>query len=94
MSGIEITPSTKVSELLDAYPELEETLIGIAPPFKKLGNPGQFPYTRGVYPEMYRKFPWAIRQTMGYGSGEVTAQRATDLLERAGRLGTWICEAG
>jgi hypothetical protein len=39
MGDIEITPSTKVSELLDAYPELEETLIGIAPPFKKLKNP-------------------------------------------------------
>ncbi len=39
MENIEITPSTKVSELLDAYPELEETLIGIAPPFKKLKNP-------------------------------------------------------
>ena len=36
---IEITPSTKVNDLLDAYPELEETLIGIAPPFKKLKNP-------------------------------------------------------
>lgn len=35
----EITPSTKVKELLDAFPELEETLIGIAPPFKKLRNP-------------------------------------------------------
>lgn len=39
MGNIEITPSTKVSELLDAYPELEEALIGIAPPFKKLKNP-------------------------------------------------------
>jgi len=37
--NIEITPSTKVNDLLDAYPELEETLIGIAPPFKKLKNP-------------------------------------------------------
>ena len=37
--NIEITPSTKVNDLLDAYPELEETLIGIAPPFKKLRNP-------------------------------------------------------
>ncbi len=39
MGNIEITPSTKVNELLDAYPELEDTLIGIAPPFKKLKNP-------------------------------------------------------
>jgi len=36
---IEISPSTKVNDLLDAYPELEDTLIGIAPPFKKLKNP-------------------------------------------------------
>jgi hypothetical protein len=38
-NNIEITPSTKVNDLLDTYPELEETLIGIAPPFKKLKNP-------------------------------------------------------
>ncbi len=38
-NNIEITPSTKVNDLLDTYPELEEILIGIAPPFKKLKNP-------------------------------------------------------
>jgi len=37
--GIEITPSVTVHALLEAYPELEEVLIGIAPPFKKLKNP-------------------------------------------------------
>ncbi len=36
---LEILPSTTVHELLTAYPELEERLIGIAPPFKKLLNP-------------------------------------------------------
>lgn len=36
---LEINPSTRVKDLLDAYPELEDTLIGIAPPFKKLKNP-------------------------------------------------------
>ena len=41
MSEIElpITPSTKVAALLDRYPELEDVLIGVAPPFKKLKNP-------------------------------------------------------
>ncbi len=34
-----ITPKTKVSELLEAYPELERVLIDIAPTFKKLKNP-------------------------------------------------------
>ncbi len=38
-SNIEITPSVTVYALLEAYPELEEVLIGIAPPFKKLKNP-------------------------------------------------------
>ncbi len=37
--NIDITPETTVHKLLEAYPELEETLIGIAPPFKKLRNP-------------------------------------------------------
>ncbi len=35
-SKVEINPSTTVHELLEAYPELEEKLISIAPPFKKL----------------------------------------------------------
>lgn len=34
-----ITPSLKVAELLDAYPELEETLVALARPFEKLRNP-------------------------------------------------------
>ena len=34
-----ITPSTKVAALLDCYPQLEDVLIEIAPPFKKLKNP-------------------------------------------------------
>ena len=36
---IPIDESTKVAALLDSYPELEDVLIGIAPPFKKLKNP-------------------------------------------------------
>jgi hypothetical protein len=39
VSGLPITPETKVGELLEAYPELEETLVGLAPAFSKLKNP-------------------------------------------------------
>lgn len=39
MKNIDITPSTKVHDLLIAYPEFEDKLISIAPPFKKLKNP-------------------------------------------------------
>jgi uncharacterized protein (DUF2249 family) len=39
MEQLIITPKTKISDLLDAYPELEDVLIEMAPPFKKLKNP-------------------------------------------------------
>ena len=38
-SRLEITPTVTVHELLEAYPQLEDVLIGIAAPFKKLKNP-------------------------------------------------------
>jgi hypothetical protein len=38
-NGIDITPAVTVHNLLEAFPQLEEVLIGIAPPFKKLKNP-------------------------------------------------------
>jgi hypothetical protein len=39
MEKLIITPKTKIFDLLEAYPELEETLIAQAPPFSKLKNP-------------------------------------------------------
>lgn len=39
MNKLIITPDTNVHELLETYPQLEDTLIGIAPVFKKLKNP-------------------------------------------------------
>jgi methylmalonyl-CoA mutase N-terminal domain/subunit len=44
-------------------------------PATKLGMPGQFPYTRGVYPTMYRGRPWTIRPYSGFGSAEATNER-------------------
>lgn len=39
MDKLIITPKTKIFDLLEAYPELEDVLIGLAPQFKKLKNP-------------------------------------------------------
>lgn len=39
MDKLIITPKTKIFDLLDAYPQLEDVLIALAPPFKKLKNP-------------------------------------------------------
>src|SRR5688572_1871705 len=48
--------------------------------------PGEFPYTRGLYPEGYRRKPWTIRQFAGFGTPEQTNARYTQLL-RAGGTG-------
>jgi methylmalonyl-CoA mutase N-terminal domain/subunit len=42
---------------------------------EKLGDPGEYPYTRGVYPTMYRGRPWTMRQYAGFGTaGETNAR--------------------
>jgi methylmalonyl-CoA mutase N-terminal domain/subunit len=42
--------------------------------------PGQYPFTRGIYPEMYRRRPWTIRQYAGFGSAAETNRRFRYLL--------------
>jgi len=49
---------------------------------EKLGYPGEFPYTRGVYPSMYRGQLWTIRQFAGYGTAEETNKRYKFLLSQ------------
>jgi len=46
-----------------------------------LGFPGEYPYTRGVYPTMYRARLWTMRQYAGFGTAEQTNQRFKYLLE-------------
>ncbi len=53
---------------------------------KELGFPGEFPYTRGVYPTMYRGRPWTMRQFAGLGTAEETHHRFKYLLDR-GQMG-------
>jgi methylmalonyl-CoA mutase N-terminal domain/subunit len=53
---------------------------------KDLGDPGQFPYTRGVQPTMYRGRLWTMRQYAGFGSATSTNERFKILLE-AGQTG-------
>jgi methylmalonyl-CoA mutase N-terminal domain/subunit len=46
----------------------------------KLGHPGEYPYTRGVYPSMYRGRLWTMRQFAGFGTAEDTNERFKFLL--------------
>src|SRR3954452_1186478 len=67
-SGIEI--QTVYSDD-DVAPGLEE----------RLGTPGEYPYTRGIHPDMYRRQLWTMRQYAGYASAKESNRRYRYLLE-------------
>ena len=69
-SGIEIEPAYRASDLegIDAR--------------RAIGEPGEFPYTRGIRPDGYRGRPWTMRQYAGFGSAEETNRRFRYLLDR------------
>ncbi|MCP5468334.1 MAG: methylmalonyl-CoA mutase family protein [Deltaproteobacteria bacterium] len=69
LSGIELKELYTAEDLKD-FSESE-----------KLGKPGEFPYTRGVYPNMYRGRQWTMRQFAGFATPEATNQRFHYLIE-------------
>ncbi len=69
-SGIEIE-STYGPESLEGWD-----------PAADLGRPGEYPFTRGVHPQMYRDRLWTMRQYSGFGTAEQTNERFKFLLER------------
>ena len=73
-SGIEIKPVYRAADL-DDFNEARE-----------LGDPGEYPFTRGVQPTMYRGRLWTMRQYAGFGTAEATNERFKFLLA-AGQTG-------
>jgi methylmalonyl-CoA mutase, N-terminal domain len=65
-SGIDVNPVYTDDDLPD---ELD------------LGRPGEFPFTRGIHPEMYRKRTWTMRQYAGYATAKESNERYKYLLE-------------
>jgi methylmalonyl-CoA mutase N-terminal domain/subunit len=51
-------------------------------PLEDIGLPGQYPYTRGPYPTMYRGRLWTMRQIAGFGTAEDTNRRFKFLIEQ------------
>src|SRR3954465_10831609 len=47
----------------------------------RLGQPGEYPFTRGIHPEMYRSRRWTMRQNAGYATAEETNRRYRYLLD-------------
>src|SRR6266702_1437340 len=73
-SGLPVDPVYDASKLTDFRPE------------KKLGRPGEYPFTRGVYPRMYVDRPWTMRQYAGFATAQESNQRYHELIE-AGTTG-------
>jgi methylmalonyl-CoA mutase N-terminal domain/subunit len=86
-----------VSKILEKIPERREfstnsdipvnrvyTPLDIADSnyLRDLGFPGEYPFTRGVYPTMYRARFWTMRQYAGFGTAEQTNKRFKYLLEQ------------
>ena len=53
----------------------------VGPFEQQIGAPGEFPYTRGIYPSMYRGRLWTMRQFAGFGTAEETNERFHYLLD-------------
>ena len=68
MSGVPIKPLYTPDDVEGDYDE-------------KVGYPGEYPYTRGVYPNMYRGRLWTVRQFAGYGTAAETNVRFRYLLD-------------
>jgi methylmalonyl-CoA mutase N-terminal domain/subunit len=69
LSGHPVEPLYTAEDLTDHDPERDE------------GFPGSYPYTRGVYPSMYRGRLWTMRQFAGFGTVEETNKRFRYLLD-------------
>src|SRR5204862_8149802 len=69
ISGEEIKPLYTADDLADNDAERE------------VGFPGEYPFTRGVYPSMYRGRLWTMRQFAGFGTAEETNERFRYLLD-------------
>jgi len=68
-------------ELADVYDQKDLKRIGFDPE-EDLGLPGEFPYTRGIYPSMYRAEFWIMGQYSGFGNPEATNERFKYLLSK------------
>jgi len=72
VSGMEVEP---------VYGPADESAY---PNFENIGYPGEFPYTRGLYPTGYRGRTWTIRQFAGFGNAKQTNERYKMILGRGG----------
>ena len=80
-SGIPIPRLGLPSEPFDQTQDRPASPSGTMSDYERLGFPGEYPFTRGVQPTMYRSRFWTMRQYAGFASAEESNQRYRYLLE-------------
>jgi methylmalonyl-CoA mutase N-terminal domain/subunit len=76
-----------MSESRRTSSDIEVEVVYDTPPDPgRIGRPGEYPFTRGPYPDMYRGKLWTMRQYSGFGTAQETNRRFKDLLA-AGQTG-------
>ncbi|WP_435873872.1 acyl-CoA mutase large subunit family protein [Polycladomyces subterraneus] len=78
-------PERKQSFVTSSGIEVDRLYVGSAEnssDWERIGFPGEYPYTRGIRPTMYRGRFWTMRQYAGFGSAEETNRRFRYLLEQ------------
>jgi isobutyryl-CoA mutase large subunit len=75
LSGVEVDP---------VYGPTDDAAEAADPRMARIGWPGEFPYTRGLYPTGYRGREWTIRQFAGFGNAAQTNERYRMILDAGG----------
>jgi len=78
--------SSETESGLPLEPVYEPSALDNWDPAIQLAEPGEFPFTRGVYPTMYTGRPWTMRQYAGFGTAKESNERYKQLLA-AGTMG-------
>jgi methylmalonyl-CoA mutase, N-terminal domain len=76
------TESERIYETMSGLPLKLVYGADDLPTAEQVGEPGVYPYTRGIHPDMYRGKPWTMRMFAGFGTPEETNARFRYLLEQ------------
>jgi len=75
-------PKFETTSHIETKPVYAASDVAASAPERDIGLPGEFPFTRGVYPTMYRGRLWTMRQYAGYGTAAESNRRFRYLLEQ------------
>jgi len=81
--SLEKSPERKNPFSTDSGISVERLYVPPEPDYEsELGFPGEYPFTRGIYPTMYRKRLWTMRQYAGFGTAEESNRRYHYLIDQ------------